>query len=235
MHAFFGLILAGAVYLSTGPAHAQTTHPVDLDGEVVNFVVPEGYCVLDRSIPTHLTIFEHYYGENDPSTRVVMFFVNCDGLAAFTTIGETLDRVSDNGVYYTALDPDGSVTIFPAVNRGELIRSLAEQYPDLPLAAAREGLSDALADGGGPPIGLFQSGLTSYDSDALYVSLIATSEVSGNLKIVGGGSAITVVHDRPIFLGLSRLMEDEEAIDQLSDEVRQLMAAFLDANPDSDN
>lgn len=229
------LLAVSFVCVASVPGHAQTIHPVDLDGTVINFVVPEGYCVLDRSIPKHRTIFDHYYGENDPSTRVVMFFVDCDGLAAFTTIDETLDRVSDNGVYYTGLNPDGSVTTFPDVKRGELIRSFAEQFPDLPLAAARKGLSDALADAGGPPVGLLQSGLTSYDSDALYVSLIATGEVSGKLKIVGGGSAITIVHDRPIFLGLSRLMEDEEAIDRLSDEARQLMAAFLAANPGSDS
>jgi hypothetical protein len=235
MRLFHGLILAWAIYASTGFAHAQTIHPVDLDGTTINFVVPEGYCVLDRTNPAHRTIFDHYYGEDDATIRVVLFFVECEGLGAFTTIDESLDRVSDNGVYYTNLNPDGSVKTFPGLDRTAFVKYFAEQLPDLPLAIARAELSDALDETGGPPVEFFQSGLTEYDADALYVTLLATSEVTGEARIVGGSAATTFVHERGIFLGLSRLMDDKDAIDRLSDEARQLMAAFLVANPNSDN
>ncbi len=228
------IVLSVALATSAAPALAQTIHPVDLDGKIVNLVVPEGYCELDRSNPRHREIFEHYYGDDDSGIRVLGFFVECEGLSEFTTIADDLDRVADNGVYYTDLNPDGSVKTFPGMDRGEFVRMFAELLPELPLAVAKQSLREALEESGNPPMEISQSGLTDYDSDALYMSMIGTAELSSGRRIVGGSTASTFVHERFIFLGLSRLMENEDSIERLSDDARQLMADFLAANPNSD-
>jgi hypothetical protein len=238
MRAIFGLILAGAVYVSTGSAHAQTIHPVELDGETVNFVVPDGYCVLDKNRPIERMAFDLVDQSLAGRSRLILYFTACHVLQAFREDIQNAPEFDPFGVYFVPIYENGSFKKETRLSRSEFAAEMFTAFPTVDVESAmeetvaqsKEILADPTAD-----LDVEYFGATEYDKDAVYLSFRGIGTTFGESARVFGEGNATLIHQRAIATMLYSLENGAASRAELLQDSRSLLAELLDANPDSDN
>lgn len=237
MRACLGLILAGALFVSTGSAHAQSIHPVDLDGETVNFVVPDGYCLVDTDRPVEKFMFEKVGANLGPGMELIIWFVRCEHLEKMR-LGFDDALFEDYGLYSAGVVPDGGFEHVEHVSRADLLKEVHRQMPSVnidQIAAdvterTRENMLDPDAS-----VQVLEFGTTGFNEDAVFVTLSTIAQLYGQQVPVSGGGGVTLMNRRIVMVMLYEVTEEPAALLALDARSRRFIADWLDANPDSDN
>jgi len=237
MRACLGLILAGAVYLLTGPAHAQTTHPVDLDGETINFIVPDGYCLVDTDRPAEQVMFQLLDKTLGPDNELIVWFVRCEQLEKLR-LGFTDSMFSDYGLYIAVVQPDGAFLSVDYLLRADVVEELSRQVPFLDIkqlsASTTQRAQETLRDPNAS-VEIDEFGTTGFDEHAVYMTLTGTAQLLGTQVPVVGAGGSTVMNRRLVSVMLYLITDEPGILVELDATSRRFIADWLDANPDSDN
>ena len=197
---------------------APATHAFDLDGtspldgETIRYVVPNGYCLLDSNRAPEAAIYGNVGEELEDEFRAFALYADCDQLETFRTTDEGLMALHDVGGYAYLLEDDGKPT------KGGMARArFAREVTALQATEDDEELVS-----------------TGYTEDAAYFSFSPIDPDTGAAYPMLGALGVTLVYDNVIALIMFQRTDDPAALPALGEEVRALVAAFLDANPDTE-
>ena len=219
------------------PGRAQTIHPVDLDGAIVKFFVPDGYCLVDTDRPTEKLMFELLDKTLGPDNELIIWFVRCEQLEKLR-LGFSESMFEDYGLYIAVVEPDGAFVNVDYLPRSDVVAELYKQVPTVDvrqLAAnttqrARETLLDPNAS-----VEISAFGTTGFDEHAVYMTLTGTAQLHGTQVPVVGAGGTTVMNRRLVSVMLYLITDEPDILIELDKKSRGFISDWLAANPDSDN
>lgn len=219
------------------PGHAQTIHPVDLDGEVVNFFVPDDYCLVDTDQPTERLMFELLDKTLGPDNELIIWFVRCEQLEKLR-LGFSDTMFEDYGLYMAVVEQDGAFFSVDHVSRADVAKEIHKQAPFIDVrqlsASTTERARDTLLDPEAS-IAISEFGTTGLDDNAVYLTLSGAAQLHGVQVPVVGAGGTTVINRRLVSTMLYLITDEPNILVALDAKSRRFIADWLDANPDSDN
>lgn len=232
-------LCATMLLLSPGvSAKAETVVPIDLDGATVNFVVPDGYCVLETSRPAEFAVFETMQKVFGPSNKLLLWFIRCDELELLRLGLSEDESFQDYGQYFSPTDENGRAAEIAHVQRATLIKAMSRELPkfdiDVAVAETNERAREAFNDPDAT-IGVQAFGVVGHDDNALYINAVAEVEAIGVRQKMIGSGALTLINSRLVNLSLYRVNDGAGRLKELDRDARELVGRLLAANPDSDN
>ena len=236
-NAFGLLVLVMPVLASLSkPVEAQEVITADLDGVSIDLVLPESYCPLDLDNPDERTIFDFYDGQRSQASTIILFFLECEELASLRRdgLGDVI-ALEDYGMYSVGSDTDGRIKTHPEMSRDQFVREAGKAFEVLDGEAVEQLAGDRFADIQSTPDSSvdFQTfGTTGQDENGVYLAVVVEAEVLGHRYLIAGASALTLLKDRQFLVTLSRNYDRPAVVSDLQREIRDLLAAFLAANPD---
>ena len=218
----FAVFCVGCASPESAGTPDEIEHAFDLDGTIraggqtIQYVVPEGYCLLDSKRPAEMHIYEKLGEDVEDDGRVFALFADCDQLETIRTTGGSAEDIGDAGGYFYMLEDDGTPM------RGGMSRSGFAHM------VSTEMLTSDFEDVDGDVTS------TGYTDDAAFFSLTGQEIVDGNEYPMLGAAGVTLVYDIVVGAIMFRVADDPAGAAMVDEEIRALIDAFIDANPDSD-
>lgn len=207
---------------------AETIFKRDVEGRALNFVIPEGYCMLDRANPNERHRYNELTKANEGRNVVVVIFADCGQLAAFRKNAES--NLTRHGYYALVLADKRLVTWAPDYSRAKYLGDLS------PYVAKLNGKSveDAVTKVATLPLkgkpGFVNLGMLDRNDDGIYTGTGVTYEVKGTLSRVNTVSATTLIKGIVVSAHLYDNYTDGKNYLKLLDQQRQLAARLVAAN-----
>jgi hypothetical protein len=223
---FLGLALA------VGHAHAQTTFSETVEGRSINFVVPDGYCVLGTKTEQERLWVEGQRELNKGRNTLVAVFADCKELARYRANPDA--RVTRHGQYALPLN-NGKISPLPAsYSRARALGEIKKALPKLEASTVQEGVNKRIEDVGfnrkDINIGNMNLGLLDETAEALFIGMGGVYEVKGKKQRVSGVTLFTMVNG---ILVVAHSYEDYSGADtfmRLLDKQKSLATRFVAAN-----
>jgi hypothetical protein len=218
-----------AVLLPLAAANAaQTIIKQEFDGRPVQFVVPEGYCALNRDNAREREWLDRLAKSNQGQNTIAVVFAQCGELEKFR---KTKDyRVRRHGYYGITLT-QGKLVLLPSDYSREKYLAEVKPYVEKTTTAAvdevvRKGRSDK--DKG--KASLLKMQLRGSDANAIFLATDSTYESKGSRIRVEGITALTLVKGIPVALNLLQDQGDSMQRENLYSQQKQAAARFVAAN-----
>ena len=237
MRSYFGVLALAVASCVAGAGHAQTVHPVDLDGDTVNFVVHEGYCLVDTDRPAEKFMFEKTSANLGPGMELIIWFVRCEHLEKMR-LGFDDALFEDYGLYSAGVVPDGGFEHVEHVSRADFLKEVHRQMPSVNIDQIAANVTERTRENMLDPdasVQVLEFGTTGFNEDAVFVTLSMIAQLYGQQVPVSGGGGVTLMNRRIVMVMLYEVTEEPAALLALDARSRRFIADWLDANPDSDN
>jgi hypothetical protein len=234
-------LCVGCASPAPDPTPQQTGHVFDLDGTIqledttIRYVVPEDRCLLDPDRPLEGVYYDLMSEIIGDDGDVFALFVECSQLELYRTDLQAFKEFEHFGAYYFAREDDGSVMRM-SISRAFFATAMATMSND-DVDDTLDDVAEKTGEITGDPTASLESEYfesTGHTTDAAYFSFAMRSTTFGTEYPTQGAMGTTLVYGYPIGLILIRSTEASGATETLDRNIRTLIEAFLDANPDSD-
>jgi hypothetical protein len=220
----FPLALLWTYLALLGPAFGAETM---LDGRIIRFEPPVGYCFLNAHNPRERSAIETLSRIQTPDSRLIWMFADCDELSLLRN-GRT-DRLTRYG-QVLAVQPSGLFKPSPGMSRFEFANHLARNIPALDISRITRTAQSRVAAPDAPNQRLLHFGLATIDAAAAYAGLLVEENWGSARSVTAGMMAMTLVKDMPVAIALYSPYSELAAYRALRNELRPVVGNFLARN-----
>ena len=217
--------------LAPGGRSASAAEPVvkqEIEGRTVQFVVPEGYCALNRDNARERQWFEQLARSNQGRNTVAVVFAQCGELASFEKSEDY--RVRHHG-YYAVTLTRGKLVLLPADYNREKYLAEVKPYVEKTTAAAIDNAVKKSAGAGDKgKVSTVKMQVRGADGNAIFVGSDSVYESKGSRIRVEGVTALTLIKGIPVSLHLLQDQADNKQREKLFEQQKQAAARFIAAN-----
>ena len=230
-HALMLAALVATALVDPGPRAAAAAPPAikqEVEGRPILYVVPEGYCALDRDHARDRQRIEQLAKGNEGRSMVDVVFAQCGELERFRKSKDY--RLRRHG-YYAVTLTQGKLMLLPADYSRE--KYLAEVKPYVAKttgAAIDDAVKKATREGGTGKVSSIKTQIRGSDANAIYVGSDSVYESKGTRTRVEGVTALTLIKGVPVSLHLLQDQGDSKQRERLLDQQKQAAARFVAAN-----
>ena len=236
------MLCVGCASPEPTPTPAQTSQAFSLDGTVqleektIRYVVPEDRCLLDPERPLERIYYDILTEVVGTEGEVFALFVACDELDLYRTDLQSVENFEHLGGYFYFFADDGAPQR-TAYSRSVFATMMAAMTQEIDLEEIADEVAEKTGEVTADPsaqveVQRFES--TGHTEDAAFYSFATRDRSFGTDYPVVGAMAVTAVYGYPIGLILIHVTEEPAAAEAVDENIRALIDAFLDANPDSD-
>ncbi|MBI3918462.1 MAG: hypothetical protein HY322_15815 [Betaproteobacteria bacterium] len=223
--------LAATALVAQGPSTASAAEPVikqEIEGRTIRFVVPEGYCALNRDNARERDWYEQLSKSNQGQNRLALVFAQCGELARFN---KTKDyRVRRHG-YYALTLTQGKLLLLPAdYNRGKYLAEVKPYVEKTTAAAIDEAVKKSAGAGDKGKVGSVKMQVRGADGNAIFVSADSVYESKGTRIRVESVTALTLIKGIPVSLHVLQDQGNSKQREKLLQQQKQAAARFVAAN-----
>ena len=223
--------LAATALLAQGPGTASAVEPVvkqEIEGRTIRFVVPEGYCALNRDSARERDWYERLSKSNQGHNRLALVFAQCAELASFRKSKE--HRVRRHG-YYALTLTQGKLVLLPAdYNRGKYLAEVKPYIEKTTAAAIDDAVKKSAGASDKGKVGSVKMQVRGADGNAIFVGTDSIYESKGSRIRVESVTALTLIKGVPVSLHLLQDQGNSKQREKLLQQQKQAAARFVAAN-----
>ena len=223
--------LAATALLAQAPGAATAAEPVikqEIEGRTIQFVVPEGYCALNRDNAREREWFERLTKGNQGRNTIAVVFAQCGELASFRK-GKDY-RVRRHGHYALTLTQGKLVLLPAAYNREKYLAEVKPYIEKTTAAAIDDAVKKAAGAGDKGKVGSIKMQVRGADANAIFVSSDSVYESKGSRTRVESVTALTLIKGIPVSLQLLQDQADSKQREKLFEQQKQAAARFVATN-----
>jgi len=218
------LAVAGLLLLASTAA----AEPVEVHGRTLELHLPNGYCLLDATLPGETELIESLRASNAGQNDLIAYFAPCNDLIAYR-VG-ALDRLTEYGTLMVPL-VDGAFTPGPGP-RADFLAEMRGAMPTVDEAMLAELEQQASNNPQGVQISGSQFlGILHEDANALYLGLLFQASAEGETLAGAAVLAFTLLGDVAFTVNLYRPYRSNADLVALVSELGPYMAGLTAANP----
>jgi hypothetical protein len=207
---------------------AQPPIKQEVEGRPVQYVVPEGYCTLNRDNAREQQWLERLVKGNEGRNTIAVMFARCDELERYRKSKDY--RVRRYGFYALTLT-QGKLVLLPADYSREKYLAEVKPYVDKTTrAAVDEAARKAAREGDKSKVSSAKMEVRGADGNAIYVVSDSIYEARGTRTRVESATALTLVKGIPVSLHLLQDQGDAKQRERLLDQQKKAAARFVGAN-----